>query len=80
MGQFPIQHRAQALVADDDIAESEVPVHERRGPRRWTVVLQPTEDELEGGVRLAELVERDPVLLHLVDGRQRLERGGGNRV
>ena len=80
MGQFPVQHGPQAVRANHEIAEPEVSVHDGPASGRWAIGLQPTEHELEGGMRLTEAVERGAVLLDLVDRRQRRHGEGVDRM
>ena len=70
MGELPVEDGADAFRADDEVAVAEVAVHEpgrRVGAGERDVLLEPTQAELERGVRLAERVEDRAVLLDLLD-------------
>src|SRR4029079_824466 len=66
MREFPVEHRNDAVGTDDEVAEAVVAVPElRRAARRGRVRLEPSQPELECGMRLAEQVERAEVLADL---------------
>ena len=54
MGQFPVEHPAQAVLADHEVAGPEIAVHQsvRRGS--GPVLGQPAQADLEGGPGLGE--------------------------
>ena len=84
MRELPVEDRADAVGADDEVAVAEVAVHERGLAGGGGHVLgEPTQPELERGMRLVERVEQRAVLVDLgrgVEHRQRRQRVAVDRV
>ena len=69
MGELPVDHRREAVLVDDEVAEAEVAVDEARLDRLGSVRAQPAQSELDRGQRLADLVQLALPFLDLGDGR-----------
>ena len=92
--QLPVEHPAQAVGADQEVAHAEVAVHGHPGPGGGAVPRQPAHAELQSGAGLAERVEEgqrvaqrvgpgkpvDPVGVDGVDGGERAGALGGERT
>ena len=76
MRELPVEHADEAVLADDEVADAVVAVHDDRLARRRTVLAQPPEPELDRRMRLADLVE---LLDHPLELRLRQERDARRR-
>src|ERR1700743_389038 len=76
MREFPVQHRAHALRADDEIAMAEIAVHQRHlagGP--WIAFAQPAQRQFEYRTRPIEAAIFPFEIGNLLAGRHATERG-----
>ena len=80
VGELPVEHRAQPLPVDEQVAHPQVAVDHARRVLGRPVRLQPSEAQLEGRVRLRQPVEHRPVLGDLVGRLQSLHRLDGDGV
>jgi len=66
MGELPVEHGADAVGTDDQVAVTEVAVDDALGRTRRPVVAEPTESQLEGRMGLAQSVDDGPELFDRV--------------
>ena len=74
MGELPVEHGPQPVVADDHVAEPEVAVHDAATDGRRPVVVEPAQGQLERRMRLAERVEHLAVVVDLIDADEARDR------
>src|SRR5207237_4043989 len=60
VGELPVEHGAQAVGPDDQVAVAEVAMDDGRSGGRRPSLFEPAQRQLERGVRLAEAVEHRP--------------------
>src|SRR5213080_5206447 len=66
---LPVDHRAQPLGAEDDVAHPVIPVYQRPAVGRREASREPAERELEGGVRLGGEGTEQRLVARELDGR-----------
>ena len=80
VGELPIEHAAQAVGPDEQVAHAEVAVHRDRGTRLGTVRSQPAHAELERGTDLAQGIEEGKRVAQGIRRREAVDRGGVDGV